>query len=129
VAIVSIDGGPTVSSTVGSAIGDNGTPIPAISQLTIVLVNFPAYDGHHHIVVRLPADSEIGDVVEVYRDPAAVGGGAIVFPNVGEAIDDGPVSTGTNDLSSGPVGRTAGPSYGVAFRKISNTHWVTLGAA
>ena len=114
--IVTVNGGPTVSSTAGSAIGDDGTPIPSVSQTTIVLAVSAPYDGHHNIVFRLPADAEIGDVVEVYRFS---GENPVVFPNAGEAIGSLAASTGTNT----GVGVSAASA---SFRKISSTQWMPL---
>jgi hypothetical protein len=79
----------------------------------------------HNIVVRLPTDAEIGDVVEVYRDPASPSDAPFVFPNVGESIGDKPVSDGSNVTAGVGVSTLSG----VVFRKVSSTLWMPIGAA
>lgn len=121
--IVSVIGGATSGSTGSTGIGNDANPIPRVSQTTVALVT-TSFGPTHNILVRLPDDAEVGDVVEVYRNISSTEG-PMVFPNVGEAISLHPASTGTNNAASTIVNDNSG----LVFRKVSSTLWMPIGAA
>jgi len=127
-AIISMVGGATSGSTVGSGVGDDASPIARVSQATIVLVITSVVDSHHLVLVRLPDDADIGDVAEVYKDPTSGPSNPIVFPNVGEAIGTLPASTGSNSEAGIQLPSGAALVGGIFFRKVSSILWMPIGA-
>jgi hypothetical protein len=120
-AIVTMMGGTAFNG----AAGNDAPPITRVSQVTVVLVETSVVPGvGYNIYARLPADAEIGDVVEVYAPPPQATNPR-VFPNVGESIVPRPVSTGTNYAAGCDVDFVRG---GIAFRKVSSTLWMPIGA-
>jgi len=128
-AIVSVLGG-THPSDIRGGVGDEGNPIPRVCQTTVVMGVVSHSGGppptSFDMVLRLPDDAEIGDVVEVYVDPVSTEGSVYIFPNVGERIGSKPVSTGTNP-DSGIL--ATGNGGGLIFRKVSSVLWMSVGAA
>jgi hypothetical protein len=123
-AIVSVVGGPKAG---GGPIGDDAVPIPRVCQTTVALV-VSGFSGALFGLVRLPEDAEVGDLVEVYQDPVSTESYLQVFPNIGESIGGGysrPASTGTNSAAGCAVDGVHG---GAAFRKVSSTLWMPIGA-
>ena len=120
--ILAVTPGATSGSTQGSAIGNNGTPIPSVAQETVVTVATSFSSGAWNTVVLLPSAAEIGDVVEVYTIPDVSFAQAVVFPNVGESIAALPASTGTNDAAGIGTGTTSG----IRLRKVSSTLWMPI---
>jgi hypothetical protein len=122
--IVSVAGGQTAGSTRGGS-GDEANPIPRVCETTVVMaLGTTGPGGTHNILFRLPDDAEIGDVVEVYLDPASTDGSAILFPNVGEAIGNRPVSSGSNTDTGISVPATTRS----VLRKVSASLWMPIGA-
>lgn len=127
-AIVGLSGGATATSAAGSGIGDDANPIVRVSQTTAALV-LTSFGPTHNCLARLPDDAEIGDVVEVYQDPASSASSVQVFPNIGEAIGNNPVSTGTNHSAGVTLSpNSAGLIGGICFRKVSSGLWLPIGA-
>jgi hypothetical protein len=127
-AIVAMAGGATATSAAGSGIGDDANPIPRVCQTTVAMV-LTSFGPTHNALARLPEDAEIGDVVEVYQDPASSASSPKIFPNTGEAIGNNPVSTGTNSNAGVTISpNSAGLVGGVLFRKVSSTQWMPIGA-
>lgn len=122
-AIVTVSGAATSGSIASTGVGNDANPIPRVCQTTIAMVTTSS-GPTHNILVRLPDDAEVGDVVEVYRNIGSTES-PMVFPNVGEAISLHPASTGTNNAASTIVNDNSG----LVFRKVSSTLWMPIGAA
>jgi hypothetical protein len=103
-------------------VGNDGTPIPQYSGVTVALVTTANTAPNGSSVVLLPSGAEIGDVVEVYlfsttdpNQPVQIN----LFPPVGESVGILPTSTGTNSSSNAPVQAGQGRIY----RKVSSSNW------
>lgn len=113
----------TGGSTQADAVGNDGTEIPAIAGIVVVLAQ-ASHPSTWQTVLRLSGDFEVGDVVEVYTLPGSVGT-LMVFPPSGSSIGNLAASVGTNT----GVGVGINASSGAVFRKISSTSWMYVGDA
>lgn len=88
------------------------TPIPAIAEITVVIVNYidAVNDGRYLI---LPDDADVGDVIEVYENANS---SPSIYPPSGETFING---------ASGPLS-IGGNLNGVMFRRVTSTHWSAL---
>ena len=126
--VVLIVGGKSPLGSANST-GNDGVEIKSDGPLTVVLVKTLNPSGVNHpgtdtsCVARLPGESKIGDVVEVYCVPDENGSSAFVHPPKDESIGTLPVSTGDNTGTCVEVPAATGRS----FRKVSTTAWQVLG--
>ncbi len=106
--------GITIDTMVGGVSPAEADAVPIVSygaRTTVVLVSSP--NGRADSAVSLPADSEIGDVVEMYGVYTTLVGRMrpSVWPHSGDTI----------------ATRVGGPSMAAAiFRKVTSTDWAML---
>ncbi len=104
--------GQTGLDSVAAGSGTANT-ITRLSLNTVVIVT-RASAGHN--LLKLPADAEVGDVVEVYQDLSLL----TAYGQIGVQT---PTGENFGDASSGDTQTQVGLGYGARFRKLTETQW------
>jgi len=119
---------------VTSPTANDAPEIPSVCGHMIVLVSTIFRQGlDDSFVIRLPADAEIGDGIEVYPQAATAIPLALpakVLVPVGNTLYNPtlPTAVGQNNDPGYHVSAGGGTAPGVLFRKVSSTNWQLVGA-